>query len=97
MVTKQHLEYFAKIASDNFINKKIPLTESIKNIHNNHQYLTAEHLKRIIETSNSQVYQHMYDTNDDKNIRFDVANPQDILKEESVPEKVAYDTSAYLF
>lgn len=94
-VTKQELEYFAKTASNQFINNKKPLDSSIQDIAQDNVYLNREHLKRIVEMANSNVYQHLYDTQEDKNIKFDLANPNNIEQQE--PAKIAFDNSAYLY
>lgn len=95
IVTKEELQHFSKIASDQYLTNGVPMNKTITDISNDNQYLNKEHLKRIIEMSNSNVYQHKYDKESDKNIHFDVADPNQILKEEIEPTKIAYDTSAY--
>jgi hypothetical protein len=95
-VTKQELELFATKIASNYIKDKIPLNESIKKIASDEEYLTAEHLKRLVEMSNSKVYQHMYDNGEKKNIEFDVANPNEIVKEiQTEPVKIAFNMSIY--
>ncbi len=96
IVTKEELQHFSKIASDQYLSNGVPMNKTITDISNDNQYLNKEHLKRIIEMSNSNVYQHKYDKESDKNIHFDVADPNQILKEEVEPTtKLAYDTSVY--
>jgi hypothetical protein len=95
IISKSDLEYLATKVASNFINDKIPLNESIKKMANE-EYLTSEHLKRLVEMSNSKVYQHKYNTEEGKNIEFDVANPNEIIKEvQEEPVKAAFDLTPY--
>lgn len=96
LVTKDELEHFAKIASHAYLTDKTPMNSTITKIAEENGYLNKEHLKRIIEMSNSNVYQDLYGKEEDKNIHFDVADPREILKEDVQPVKVAYDTSVYM-
>jgi hypothetical protein len=95
LVTKEELQHFSKIAADRYLRDKISMNQTINDLANDNQYLNKEHLKRIIEMSNQNVYQHLYDKEMDKNIHFDVASPTEVLKEDVEPIKVAYDLSVY--
>ena len=95
LVTSDELKYFAKTAADKYLRDKIPMNQTIGEIAEDNQYLNKEHLKRIIEMSNQNVYQHLYDQNVDKNIHFEVASPVEVLKEDVEPIKVAYNLDVY--
>lgn len=80
------VHYFAKKASDNYIKSKIPLNDSIKKIAEENG-LNDEYVRRVCETANHNVNQHLFDTQEDKNIYFKVAEAETILQKP--PEKVA--------
>lgn len=80
------IEYFAKKASDNYFSNKVPLNESIKKFASDNGF-NEEQTKRICEASNHNVNQHLFNTQEDKNIYFDIADASQITNSE--PIKVA--------
>ncbi len=77
------IEYFAKKASDNYFSNKVPLNESIKKFASDNGFNT-EQTKRICEASNHNVNQHLFNTQEDKNIYFDIADASQITSEDSI-------------
>jgi hypothetical protein len=71
------VQYFAKKASDNYITKKASLNEAIKKIAQEEKFNT-EQTRRICEAANHIVNQHLFDTQDDKNVYFEVADVNNI-------------------
>ncbi len=80
------IEYFAKKASQNYISNKTPLNESIKKYASDNGF-NVEQTKRICEAANHEVNQHLFNTQEDKNIYFDIADASQITDE--VPIKTA--------
>lgn len=76
-------EYFAKKASDNYLSNKVPLNESIKKFASDNGFNT-EQTKRICEASNHNVNQHLFNTQEDKNIYFDIADVSQITSEDPI-------------
>lgn len=77
------IEYFAKKASDNYFSNKVPLNESIKKFASDNGFNT-EQTKRICEASNHNVNQHLFNTQEDKNIYFDIADASQITSEDPI-------------
>jgi hypothetical protein len=71
------VDYFAKKASNDYLNKKASLNESIKKIAHE-ENLNTEQIRRICEAANHTVNQHLFDTQDDKNVYFEVADVDNI-------------------
>lgn len=82
------VEYFAKKASNDYINKKASLNDSIKKIAQEEK-LNTEQIKRICEAANHTVNQHLFGTQDDKNVYFEVADVNNI-EMSNVLDKVAH-------
>lgn len=85
------VQYFAKKASDNYITKKASLNEAIKKIAQEERFNT-EQTRRICEAANHIVNQHLFDTQDDKNVYFEVADV-DNIERSSALDKVAHVNS----
>lgn len=75
------VEWFSKIASNKYINEGKPLNETISKLAQDNG-LNDEFVKRICETSNHQVSSHLFNTNQDKNFEFDLADWEKILPEQ---------------
>lgn len=86
------IEYFAKKASTAYISDKIPLNTSIKKFAAQNGF-NEEQTKRICETANHEVNQHLFNTQEDKNIYFDIADASSMFDS---PVKTA-SVNAYSF
>ncbi len=80
--------YFAKKAADLYMRDKVPLNQSIKKFAETNRF-NGEQVRRICESSNHDVNQRLFDSQDDKNIQFDVADSSQILAEPQQSVKVA--------
>lgn len=95
-VSPEVLRELSKTAARKYIKERVPLNESIVKIAQEEQALNPEHIKRIVEMANTDVYLHLHGNEKDKNVVFDVANPHTILEELGTTEKRAeYDLSDY--
>lgn len=79
------VDYFSKKAAKDYIYEKIPLNDSIKKIAQENN-LSDEFIKRICEQSNHAVSSHMFQSNQDKNFEFPLADSEVITNQQ---EKVA--------
>lgn len=90
------VEYFAKKASNDYINKKASLNDSIKKIAQEEK-LNTEQIKRICETANHTINQHLFDTQDDKNVYFEVADVNNIEMSNTLDKVAHVEISDYDF
>lgn len=74
------LKYWAVKCATDYLNNGVSLNSSIKEIATSND-LNKEHVKRISEMANSEVFQRRFDLDQDKNIYFDVADPNKINDE----------------
>lgn len=81
------VSYFSKKAADLYLRDKVPLNQSIKKFAQTNGF-NDEQVRRICEASNHDVNQRLFDSQDDKNIQFDVADSSRILGAPE-PEKLA--------
>lgn len=95
-VDKSTLEKLAKDAAREYLKQEVPLNSAIQKIASENSNLNNNHLRRISEMANNEVYDYLFKNATDKNIQFDVADPDSFLGKTEVIEKVAsYDNSAY--
>lgn len=95
-VDKDTLEKLANDAAKSYLMDATPLNSAIQKIANENANLNNDHIRRISEMSNNAVYDHLFKNSTDKNIHFDVADPDSFLGKSSPTEKTAsYDNSAY--
>jgi hypothetical protein len=95
-ISPEILKELSKTAARRYIKDKVPLNESIMKIAQEEQALNPEHIKRIVEMANTDVYLHLHGNEEDKNVFFDIADPSTILEElGSVEKKAEYDLSDY--
>lgn len=95
-VSPEVLRELSKTAARRYIRDRVPLNESIIKIAHDEQSLNPEHIKRIVEMANTDVYLHLHGNERDKNVYFDVANPHTILEKlGSIEKKAEYDLSDY--
>lgn len=76
------VEWFSKIASNRFINDGKPLNETIAKLAESNG-LNEEFIKRICETANHEVSSHMFNTNENKNFQFELADWEKIVPQDS--------------
>lgn len=81
VVGPETLEYIGKQASKAYLEKKVPLNESIVKLASQHAELGNEHIRRIAEFANNATFQQLFEKNHDKNIHFDVAEPGVIIRD----------------
>lgn len=80
MLSKYEYEKLAEEISDDFINEKKPLNESIK-IVSIKMELNPEQIKRLTESSNIKTYNKMYDKLEDKTFTFDLGDSKKVIDE----------------
>ncbi len=80
------LKYWAVKCATDYLNSGTPLNSSIKNIAENND-LNHEHVKRISEMANTEVFQRKFDMDEDKNVYFDVADPAKINQDSPLNKK----------
>lgn len=86
------VDYFSKKAAKDYIYGKIPLNESIQKIASENN-LGDEFVKRVCEQANHVVSSHMFESNQDKNFEFPLADWDQIIgPTEKVAESI-YDKS----
>jgi len=95
-VDKDTLEKLAKDAAKSYLMDATPLNSAIQKIAKENANLNNDHIRRISEMSNNAVYDHLFKNSTDKNVHFEVADPDSFLGKSSPIEKTAsYDNSSY--
>jgi hypothetical protein len=85
------LKYMAKKAADEFLKSERPLTQTISELAKEAS-LNSEEIKRVCEYANNDVYQSLFDREQDKHIHFDVADSSsitDVEKTASMYEEIS--------
>jgi hypothetical protein len=80
-VSPETLEYIGKKASTEFLEKKASLNDAIVRLASQHPELNNEHIHRIVEFANNNTFQHMFETNPDKNVHFPIADPGVVIRD----------------
>lgn len=80
-VSPETLEYIGQRASNEFLEKKASLNQSIVKLASQHPELNNDHIRRIAEFANNATFQSMFEKNHDKNVHFDVADPGVIIRD----------------
>ena len=94
-IDKSVLSSLAKTAANNYIVNKIPLNTSIIKLAEQ-ENLSTEHLKRVSEMANQEVFEKLFNNSSDKNVHFDLADSDAIIgKVASVKTAEVYNLSAY--
>lgn len=94
-VDKESLLWFAKTAARAYLNDKIPLNTSITKLASTEKDLNRDHLKRIAEMANNEVFEQLFNNSSDKNVHFDVANPDQIFSSIGTEKVAQYNQSSY--
>jgi hypothetical protein len=81
IVDPDQLKLLAKRAAAEYVKEETPLNDSIKELAKEAS-LNAEQTKRVIEMANTETFVRLFSGNYDKNIDFDVADPEAILSHE---------------
>lgn len=80
-VPPETLEMLGRQASQLFRSQGIPLNQALSQVLANHPELGNEHVKRVIEFANTVTFQEMFQSSEDKNVHFDVADPGVVLRD----------------
>lgn len=92
-VDKELLEQLGDEASSDYLDRGIPLSESIIKIAQSRDF-TPHQIQRVCEFANLKTFQELYKTSEDKTFQFDVADIKGLLNDLNSPEtsvtKVAY-------
>lgn len=80
-VSPETLEMLGKEAASMYLNEGIPLNDAIVKLASEHEDLNDEHVKRIIEFANTEVFQQKFQNDEDKNVHFPVADPNVIFND----------------
>jgi len=80
-VSPEVLEIIGQQAARSFLDKKVPLNDAVVNAIKGHPGLNDEHIRRIVEFANNVTFQEMFQTQENKNIHFPVADPGVILRD----------------
>lgn len=78
-VSPELLGILAKKASRMFLEQKVPLTDAVATVIEEHPELGEQHIRRIVEQANTSTFQELFEGNEDKNVHFDVADPKKVL------------------
>jgi len=94
-IDKSVLSTLAKTAANAFIVNNVPLNTTIMKLAKQ-ENLNTEHLKRISEMANQEVFENLFNNSSDKNVHFELADPDAIIgKTASVKTAELYDLSSY--
>ena len=80
MLDKYAFKQLATKIAEEFISNGTPLKVSIKKVVIEGD-LNPEQIKRLTEASNVETYNRLYDAEEEKTFKFDIANPKEILAE----------------
>lgn len=80
-VAPELLEMLGHKASALFLEKKVPLNDALREVLGPHGDFTNEHIKRVTEYANVRTYQQLHDSQKDKVIHFDIANPGTVIQD----------------
>ena len=80
-VSPETLEMIGRKASQMFVQQQIPLNDAISQLASQHPELGNEHIKRIVEFSNTVTFQEMFANSADKNVHFAVADPGVVIRD----------------
>lgn len=80
-VHAETLEMLGRKASQMFRQQGIPLNQAVAQLVSQHPELGNEHVKRVVEFANTVTFQELFQSSDDKNVHFDVADPGVVLRD----------------
>lgn len=94
-VGPEELITMGKRASRMHLDYDVPLTEAVIKIASEQPGLTKDHLQRVVENANLLTFESMFKVASDKNITFDLADPEDVVSGVLGPRDMEEDLSAY--
>ncbi len=80
-VSPELLEALGRKASQMFQTQGIPLNQAIAQLAGQYSELGNEHIKRIVEFANNVTFQEQFQSGQDKNVHFNIADPGIILRD----------------
>ena len=80
VVTPELLASLGRQAAHSFLTSQVGLNESITKLAQGVPGLTDNHVQRIVENANTDVYTHLFKTQEDKNITFDLADTPGVIQ-----------------
>lgn len=83
------LERMALMASRKYIDNRVKtVQEAVLEILKDEPGLSQEHIRRVVETTNTNVLRNIFTTEKDKTVGFPLANAEEIIKEYGAPAPV---------
>ena len=75
---KEQLQTMAKKAAAKYVNEKVPLNDTIKEL-SKESSLNDEQIRRVVEMTNTETFLHLFKQGYDKNVDFDVADASIVM------------------
>lgn len=94
-IDPSELVLMGKRASKMYLDHNIPLTEAVIKVASESPGLSRDHVQRVIENANLLTFEDMFKVASDKNISFDLADPEEVWTGLNKEEEGISDLSAY--
>jgi hypothetical protein len=80
-VAPEMLEMLGRKASQMYQQSGVPLNQAIRELAAQHPELGNEHIKRVVEFANNVTFQEMFQSSQDKDVHFEVADSGVVLRD----------------
>lgn len=80
-VAPERLEMMGKQAASMYLREGISLNDAIVKLASESSDLENEHIKRVVEFANTEVFKEKFENSDDKNVHFPIADPAVVIRD----------------